>query len=140
MSYDEHLISMAGGDGDTTADQLAAIEARTDSATPGPWEADTGTRGDCVVWGPNGRFLMNAQAEPHWIEYPGEKRSVSFDVDRRDAEFIAHARTDVPALLAMVREQRAKLDRVLKLAHWAGKQGWTIPVKALRNAVEEAGK
>ena len=27
MSYDEHLISMAGGDGETV-DQLAAIEAR----------------------------------------------------------------------------------------------------------------
>jgi len=108
MSYDEHLISMAGGDGDV----LDQIQKRADAATPGPWKADGETRGDCVVWGPNGRFLMNQQAEPHWIEYPGEKRSVSFDVDRRDGEFIAHARTDIPALLAMVREQRARLDAI----------------------------
>jgi len=95
--------------------ELDQIKARLQAATPGPWEADTGVRGDCVVWGPNGRFLMNAQAEPHWIEYPGEKRSVSFDVDRRDAEFIAHARTDVPALLALVRAQQAKLDAAADL-------------------------
>ena len=113
MSYDEHLISMAGGDGEV--DVLGEIEARVNAATPGPWKGDTGTRGDCVVWGPNGRFLMNMQAEPHWLEYPGEKRMVSFDVDRRDAEFIAHAREDIPALLAMVREQRAVIAKVAEV-------------------------
>jgi len=123
MSYDEHLISMAGGDGDV----LDQIQKRADAATPGPWKADGETRGDCVVWGPNGRFLMNQQAEPHWIEYPGEKRSVSFDVDRRDGEFIAHAREDIPALLAMVREQRAALEQVKVLAdkwRYKGEFGW----------------
>lgn len=79
---------------------LAGIKALEEAATPSPWKADTAVRGDCVVWGPNGRFLMNAQAEPHWLEYPGETRSVSFDVDARDAEFIAAARTDVPRLVA----------------------------------------
>ncbi|MFS0834390.1 hypothetical protein [Arthrobacter phoenicis] len=29
-----------------------------------------------------------------------------------DAEFIAHARTDVPALLALVRSQQAQIERV----------------------------
>lgn len=86
--------------------RIAEIEARLDAATPGPWTADAGTRGDCVVWGPNGRFLMNMQAEPHWIGYPGEKRMVSFDVDRRDAEFIAGAREDVAYLLAELRKRQ----------------------------------
>jgi hypothetical protein len=86
------------------SERIFEIEARLNAATPGPWTADTGTRGDCVVWGPNGRFLMNMQAEPHWIEYPGEKRSVSFDVDKRDAEFIAAARDDVAYLLAELRK------------------------------------
>ena len=130
-SYDEHLISMAGGDGDP----LDAIQRRADKATPGPWKADTGTRGDCVVWGPNGRFLMNMQAEPHWIEYEGEKRSVSFDVDARDAEFIANARTDIPALLALVHSQQATIDRVLNLANSSGRCGWKISADELRNVL-----
>ena len=131
--YSEHLISMAGGDGEV--DVLGEIEARVNAATPGPWKGDTGTRGDCVVWGPNGRFLMNMQAEPHWLEYSGEKRMVSFDVDRRDAEFIAHARTDIPALLAMVREQRAVIERVKALVE-GPHDGWgLIPQRRIRAAL-----
>jgi hypothetical protein len=87
---------------------LAGIKERAEGATLGPWEADIAVRGDCVVWGPNGRFLMNMQAEPHWLAYPGEKRMAAFDVDARDAEFIARARTDLPrvadALLAVLAE------------------------------------
>lgn len=60
-SYDEHLISMAGGDGD----QLAEIEAR---------------RADCQTY----NFGM------------------------RNADLLA--KEDVPYLLALVREQAAKLD------------------------------
>jgi hypothetical protein len=90
--------------------KLDEMEERVNSATPGPWVADTGVRGDCVVWGPNGRFLLNAQSEPHWMEYPGEKRAVSFDVDKRDVEFIAAARTDVPALIAALRAVEDVLD------------------------------
>jgi hypothetical protein len=80
----------------TTTDQLADIEARADAATDGPWNiavsedrkwalvlADAGTADERIV-----------------------VRSISDD----DAEFIAHARTDIPALLAMVREQRERLD------------------------------
>ena len=93
-------------------ERLDAITARLEAATPGPWKADTGTSGDCVVWGPNGRFLMNMQAEPHWIEYPGETRMVSFDVDKRDAEFIADARTDVAYLLDLARKQAGALEAV----------------------------
>ena len=88
---------------------LDAIKARAEAATPGPWNADVAQRGDCVVWGPNGRFVLNAQAEPHWVEFPEgwpTKRSVAFDADRRDVEFIAHAREDVPALVAEVERLR----------------------------------
>ena len=94
----------------TAEEHLAPIRERLAAATPGPWKADTVVRGDCVVWGPNGRFLMNAQAEPHWLEYPGEKRYVAFDVDKRDVQFIANARTDTARLLAA-------LDGVLALPH-----------------------
>lgn len=89
---------------------VAAIRRRLAEASPGPWVADVEVRGDCVVRGPNGRFVANLQAEPHWVEFPEgwpTDRSVAFDVDRRDAVFIANARTDVEALLAEVERLRA---------------------------------
>jgi hypothetical protein len=89
--------------------RLDEIQTRAEAATPGPWQPDTAVRGDCVVWGPDGRFLLNQQAEPHWLEYPGEKRSVAFDVDRRDCEFIANAREDVPWLIDQIRDREARL-------------------------------
>jgi len=99
MSYDEHLISMAGGDGDTV-DQLAAIEARSNAATEGPWAVDE---------------LGNVEDVPeldlHRFDIMPQTIART-ELRKEDGEFIAHARTDVPALLALVREQQAKLDRV----------------------------
>jgi len=108
MSYDEHLISMAGGDGEPDLD---AIEARAQAATEGPWKAQNLERdhGHCGIY---------------WVsvDRPDEIKTVA-EVDANDdgveaiwrmadAEFIANARTDVPALIAVAREQQAKLDRV----------------------------
>jgi len=70
MSYDEHLISMAGGDGEAK-DPFAAIEAR---------------------------HKRLAHYSPHLAD------------------------PDVTALLAMVREQRAQLDKLATLA-----EGWKPP-------------
>ena len=96
MSYDEHLISMAGGDGGTV-DQLAAIEARSNAATEGPWAVDE---------------LGNVEDVPeldlHRFDIMPQTIART-ELRKEDGEFIAHARTDVPALLALVREQRAAL-------------------------------
>jgi len=56
---------------------------------------------------------MNMQSEPHWLQYPGETRLVSFDVDRRDAEFIAAAREDVSYLLAELRKGNEDTRRAI---------------------------
>ena len=40
-------------------------------------------------------------------------------------------------LLGLVKQQQDQLDRVLELAHWAGKHGWMIPAAALRNTINE---
>jgi len=124
MSYDEHLISMAGGDGELDLD---AIEARAQAATEGPWHVD------------------DEEQTVRAREYAGEivyDRSPEYSSEwakfKPTAEFIAHARTDVPALLALVREQRDQLDRVLELAYWAGKRGWQIAPATLRNTINEA--
>ena len=115
--------------------RVGEIENRLAAATPGPWKADTATRGDCVVWGPNGRFLMNAQAEPHWVEYPGEKRAVSFDVDRRNCEFIAHAPADVAYLLAELRKAQEALGRVEAVATDLATRGAAIEAKGYNGSI-----
>ncbi|HSM93430.1 MAG TPA: hypothetical protein VLT47_11140 [Anaeromyxobacteraceae bacterium] len=77
---------------------VAAIEARCKAATPGPWIArpeDTESQGE--AW--HGEYR---------VFFPdGEDTNVLY---MSDAAFIAHARTDVPALLAEVASLRARLD------------------------------
>jgi len=41
-------------------------------------------------------------------------------------------------LLGLVKQQQDQLDRVLELAHWAGKRGWQIAPAALRNTINGA--
>lgn len=66
-----------------TPDELAAIKARTDAASEGPWEADE--------WEINGAEWV---AETYDPDDHGKSRV--------NGNFIAHARQDVPALLAEV--------------------------------------
>jgi hypothetical protein len=84
---------------------IEAIEARANAATPGPWHITTDP-GDIVVWATN---------EPEDSNFVGNvgggrvQQCVIFDCDVANGEFIAHARTDVPALVAEVR----KLQRIV---------------------------
>lgn len=95
--------------------KFTEVKEIVDAATPAPWVADTGERGDCVVWGPNGRFLMNMQAEPHWVPDPsGKTRAVSFDVDYRDANFVAAARHYMPRMLDAMSEVEDFLDNFIE--------------------------
>ncbi len=97
--------------GAAVALDLDAIEARVNAATPGPWWVEqVGDFGDksavieCVRW----RGYLNTL---HLVE------------DTPTAEFIAHAREDVPALVAEVRSLRAKVAAVEALAdQWADRK------------------
>jgi hypothetical protein len=96
-----------------TDEELAGVEARANAATTGPWEwkvrDDSGPlamhSGDVIVfddgtaWGEYGSPMHNAAA---------------------DATFIAHARTDVPALVAEVRRLRG----LVRDAYWEAAGGW----------------
>lgn len=74
-------------------DRLAEIEAREAAATPGPWHRLDFAHDANDVWiGPSFRNVI-AQVVP--------------DDASADAAFIAHAREDVPWLLAEVRRLRA---------------------------------
>jgi len=113
MSYDEHLISMAGGAGE--ADVLGEIEARVAAASPGPWETamsndDYPPVTHAVITASHGDVVAELAEDVRADTQEGPLATGS-----EDAYFIAHARTDIPTLLAMVREQRAALDRVKAL-------------------------
>ncbi len=66
---------------------LDKIRARIDAASKGPWQGGE----DGLVWAPR-------LGDP-----------VSASTEQADAEFIAHARTDIPALLAEVERLRGLL-------------------------------
>ena len=73
-------------------DQLDAIQARVDAATPGHWEASTGMADAAIVFMPDG-YSFKINGHP-------------------DAKFIAAAREDVPFLLDLARKQQAAIDAV----------------------------
>lgn len=71
-----------------TEQELKEIEARASAATPGPWVHDTVQSESAVICGHAPGVVCE------W-----RKGAAAFD----DCDFIAHAREDVPALIAEVR-------------------------------------
>ncbi len=99
----------------TTPDlDLAAIKARADAATEGPWKSkpirfhdSRGFTENCnwreiegvETW--DGSTPLNYSPKPYYIALP-------------DATFIAHARTDIPALLTALASKTAEVEAVRK--------------------------
>lgn len=82
---------------------LDAIEARANAATAGPWEAPDQLLIPCVRGvSDHGNTIRVCQFG--WNNSPDAKRR-----DANNAVFIAHAREDVPALVAEVRRLRGAL-------------------------------
>lgn len=72
-----------------TEEDLRQIEARCNRSSEGPWEYSSG---------------------PEAVDGPGGSQ-VAWEVPNvANGEFIAHARTDAPALIAEVRRLRAEID------------------------------
>jgi hypothetical protein len=100
-------------DGTTPLD-LGAIEAREKAATPGPWDACLGSGGNLctAIYSDHfedDRFTPICDLLPDWIlerEQPGKSHRQEH---RADMDFIAHARTDIPALIARIRYLEAEL-------------------------------
>ena len=107
MSYDEHLISMAGGDGETV-DHLAAIEARA-GHFPSLLVAHSDAGSPASVY-------EEADGLETICNIPGY---YSPEAQNQIADAIVDMQSDRDTLLALVREQQAKLDRVKALADWA---------------------
>lgn len=80
---------------------LAEVEQRVNAATPGPWWND----GHEIYVGEDG-----IPAASTWI---GETCSVELpDYGDANGTFIAHARQDVPALVAEVRRLKARVEEL----------------------------
>lgn len=102
--------------------QIAAIRERCDKATEGPWVVDLPDWGECNgISSKNGTQILNAGScipDPQTaVDHGGtvhdwKEEIYDYGVHKwDDAVFIAHAREDVPALLAEV----ARLQKVARL-------------------------
>ena len=87
-----------------TDEELSEIEARANTATPGPWRLD-GL--EVVMMGVRERLAVLRRGD-----LPLGEHVLS-------ADFIAHAREDVPRLVAEVKRLRALVDRAERIREGA---------------------
>lgn len=91
----------------TTEINIEAIRQRTEAACPGPWQKYNGNEG--TEYAPLWAVANDAYHNPPANE---DEPWIAVDVHtgiEADAEFIAHARQDIPALIAEVERLRARL-------------------------------
>jgi hypothetical protein len=86
---------------------LEAVEARANAATPGPWWVSEGADdyGTDV-------FAMPEARDPLGNFVCRTGKGFLYDAGTTDAEFIAYAREDVPALVAAVRALEGECERL----------------------------
>lgn len=87
------LIAAARLKAEEQSQKLGEIEARANAATAGPWE---------IIGGNEYLTGLDIHIGP----------SDEGGIRLHDAEFLAHARTDVPELIAIIREQAAQIAAV----------------------------
>ena len=127
-----------------TKERLAEIKARTHAASEGPWEHDEG--GLIEVVKPDGSSGgAVAYIHPHGNLRTVMKYNSPFSVP--DAEFICHARTDVPELVTTLDEACALLNDLYarfacaKCATWEPKikPSCTCGYAAVSNFLDRVG-
>ena len=87
-----------------TADERNAIRARAEAATEGPWTS---------TFGYNNGGIATA-----FFAIPGHNGGGKVEMILEDAEFIAHAREDIPRLLADNDALRAEVAALLRALEW----------------------
>ncbi|MGE7840094.1 hypothetical protein ACQKNX_04815 [Lysinibacillus sp. NPDC093712] len=80
-------------------EQMNAIKERVAKATPGPWESEETTEGHIDIFNPNQDYAIC------------QTGNETYDcLNDGDTEFIKHAITDVPSLVAEVERLKIELD------------------------------
>ncbi len=116
-----------------TADELGTIRARAEAATPGPW----------VLWDAVALEDGNAQTGRigplHSAEGLRASRPPDYGIESTiaDAELIAAARSDIPALLAHIAAQAAQIDAMRPIVTAVATMPW--PTGYLMSADPEDG-
>jgi len=119
-----------------TDEELDAIRERAARATAGPWlvgdgELD-GFPGSWDVWGSDYCGIASLAKTAEAAKFPRDLEA--------NAEFIAHARTDVPALLSEVdrlREKLSAIDGVLSKCDRGSRDRWPGALLVIADIVEE---
>lgn len=117
-----------------TTERLAAIRARAEAATEGPWEACEG--GEPSIWSPSRIVIGNYTQRDEWESAAWE------DGSPEDRAFIAAARTDVPDLLDHIETLTSEVERLRGALDAADRQieartGTTAGERLFRARAEE---
>lgn len=107
-----------------TPAELEAIRARVEKATPGPWTSHDAGDGD-----------LNIVRNDKHSGFLVASILVATEEDRPNAEFIAHARMDVPALLAHVAELREVLMQRVSGCRCRGTGKYDVMVTCLNGTL-----
>ena len=120
-----------------TPERIAEIRARVEAATPGPW-----------AWCPYKMYLLADNAmvcdsgEP---EEPGVRmRGAGARLPiNQNADFIAHARQDIPELITIVERQAAEIAELKAADAWARGDhqnlvDWLLRERANNNGIDGA--
>ena len=99
-----------------TEQELEAITARAEAATPGPWLMEYADGADSIdLFGSEPIvFVVTPYDDAEFCI--GKVHYVTHQT-QYDGQFIADARTDVPALVAALREALAKIARMQEWVH-----------------------
>jgi len=84
----------------------AAIKARAEAATPGPWDTST------TSWEPEALMVDMPDGADDVYSLAWHAGGGLCVMSAADAEFIAHAREDIPALLAALEEAERRIAAV----------------------------
>ncbi len=96
-------------------EDIAEIEARAEKATEGPWE----NYGNDLVRAPAGRVFKTKSLQVQTTKTPvADFRDYLnkgvFPNTKNNVDFIAHAREDIPALIAALRERDKRIAELEK--------------------------
>lgn len=100
---------MPNGTPKITPDNLPEIEARANAATEGPWSMYWEREGVGSLVAGEVKHTNNGLRVADWLaEFDAESLDGDTAKAENDGEFVAHARTDIPALCEALREAWAE--------------------------------